>query len=197
VNPPTSFEQYFEYLTRISWRGRVYKHLVSSPILFWCARAFGPRLAEIGSGTGAGVLGAFPARIVGFEINPLAVEYSKAKGLQALLIERGGPLPTEDGSFDACILDNVLEHITDPQSILEECWRITSPSGGLVIAVPGIGGFASDPDHKVFYGQEALQSLHRKWEFRKLFSIPTQLQSETLSRCLRQYCLVGVYRKRS
>jgi SAM-dependent methyltransferase len=193
---PTSFEQYFDYLTRISWRGRVYKRLVSCPILFLCARAFGPRLVEVGSGTGAGVLGAFPTRVLGFEINPLAVEYSKTKGLRASLIERDGPFPAEDASFDACVLDNVLEHITDPQSILEECWRITGPAGGLVIAVPGSAGFASDPDHKVFYAEDALQHLHRKWELRKLFSIPTLSQSETLSRSMRQYCLVAVYCKR-
>jgi SAM-dependent methyltransferase len=196
VNPQTSFEQYFDYLTRISLRGRVYKRLVSSPILFWCARGFGPRLAEVGSGTGAGVLGAFPARVVGFEINPLAVEYSRTNGLRAALIERGGPLPTADASFDACILDNVLEHISDPLSVLEECWRVTSPAGGLVIAVPGIRGFRSDADHKVFYGEDVLQRLHPKWELRKLFSIPALLRSQTLSRRVRQYCLVGVYRRR-
>jgi|HubBroStandDraft_4_1064222.scaffolds.fasta_scaffold02418_3 SAM-dependent methyltransferase len=189
------FQEYFQYLSRISFRGRFYKRFISSPILFLCARAFGPRLVEVGSGTGAGVLGAFPSRVVGFEINPYSVEYSARAGLRALLIEEGGPLPAVDGSFDACVLDNVLEHIADPQKVLDECWRVTGPRGGLVIAVPGSRGFAADPDHKVFYGEEQLRALDRRWTLGKLFSIPALFRNRALSRSVRQYCLVGVYTK--
>jgi SAM-dependent methyltransferase len=189
------FQQYFQYLNRITFRGRLYKRLISSPILFLCARAFGPRLAEVGSGTGAGVLGAFPSWVVGFEINPFAVDYSKRVGLRVSLIEEGGLFPAADGSFDACVLDNVLEHIADPQKVLDECWRITGPRGGLVIAVPGSRGFAGDPDHKVFYGEEELRALDRRWTLGKLFSIPALFRNRGLSRSVRQYCLVGVYTK--
>jgi SAM-dependent methyltransferase len=189
------FQDYFQYLNRISFRGRLYKRIISSPILFLCARAFGPRLVEVGSGTGAGVLGAFPSSVVGFEINPFAVEYSRRVGLRASLIEEGGLFPAADGSFDACVLDNVLEHIANPQKVLDECWRITGPRGGLVIAVPGSGGFAGDPDHKVFYGEEQLRALDRRWTLRKLFSIPALFRNRRLSRSVRQYCLVGVYTK--
>jgi SAM-dependent methyltransferase len=191
----TGFQDYFQYLNGISLRRRLYKRLASSPILFLCARAFGPRVVEVGSGAGAGVLGAFPSRVVGFEINPLAVEYSRRVGLRASLIEKGGPFPAADGSFDACILDNVLEHIEDPQKILDECWRTTCPRGGLVIAVPGIRGFASDPDHRLFYGEDELRRLDSRWRLRALFSLPLLLRSKTLSESVRQYCLVGVYRK--
>lgn len=190
-----AFEDYFQHLRSISFKGRLYKRLISSPTLFLCARAFGPRLVEVGSGTGAGVLGAFPSCVVGLEINPFAVEYSRGMGLRASLIKAGGPFPVGNSSFDACILDNVLEHIEDPQSVLNECWRITSPNGGLVVAVPGTRGFAADPDHKVFYGEGELRGLHRGWTLRKIFSIPTLFRSKRLSQSVRQYCLVGVYRK--
>jgi SAM-dependent methyltransferase len=190
------FQEYFQYLNRISFRGRFYKRLFSSPILFLCARAFGPRLVEVGSGTGSGVLGAFPSRVVGFEINPFAVDYSKRLGLRASLIAEGGLFPAADGSFDACVLDNVLEHIADPQKVLDECWRITGPGGGLVIAVPGSRGYAGDPDHKIFYGEEQLRALDRRWTLRKLFSIPALFRNRRLSQSMRQYCLVGVYKKR-
>jgi SAM-dependent methyltransferase len=195
VSDDTVFQEYYQYLNRISFRGRLYKRLISSPILFLCARAFGPRLVEVGSGTGSGVLGAFPSSVVGFEINPFAVEYSRRVGLRASLIEEDGRFPAVDGSFDACVLDNVLEHIADPQHLLDECWRITSPSGGLVIAVPGIRGFRTDPDHKVFYGESELRRLDRRWTLHKLFSLPMLSRSETLSHAVRQYCLVGTYRK--
>jgi len=94
-----------------------------------------------------------------------------------------------------CVLDNVIEHVEGPQQILEECWRITRPQGGLVIAVPGARGFARDADHKVFYEEDDLSHLDPRWRLKRMFSIPTFFKSEKISRALRQYCLVAVYRK--
>src|ERR1700683_1593542 len=187
------FEEYFDHLRSISFKGRLYKRFISSPILFVCARTFGPRVIEVGSGTGGGVLGAFPSRVVGLDINPLAVEYSKKLGLRASLIDESGSFPVGNGRFDACVLDNVLEHIADPRGVLDECWRITGPGGGLVIAVPGSRGFARDPDHKVFYGEYELRRLDNRWALRTLFSIPTLIRRRRLSSSVRQYCLVASY----
>jgi SAM-dependent methyltransferase len=189
------YEEYFHYLQKITLRGRIYKRYVSSPILFLCARTFGQRIAEVGSGIGSGVLGAFPSRVVGLEINPFAVEYSKTIELNASLIKDDGRYPAADEAFDACILDNVLEHIESPRQTLDECWRVTQPGGGLVIAVPGIRGFARDPDHKVFYEKKELEHLDPRWKMKWLLSIPTLFRSAGLSRAVRQYCLVAVYRK--
>ena len=167
----------------------------SSPVLYFCARRFGDRIIEIGSGTGSGVLGAFPKRVRGLEINPRAVEYCKAAGLNVQLIGADGIFPVADGAYDACILDNVLEHIKDPRLTLDECHRITRENGGLVIAVPGLRGFESDPDHKKFYDAEALRLLDERWSMQSLFTIPFLFGSERLSKSVRQYCLVATYRK--
>jgi len=191
------FEEYFHYLRSISRRGRLYKRYITSPILFLCASAFGRKIVEIGSGTGSGVLGAFPSRVVGLEINPHAVDYSKSIGLQASLIKEDGVFPMVDESVDACILDNVLEHIEGPRQTIDECWRVTRPRGGLIIVVPGARGFARDADHKIFYEEDDLKRLDPRWRLERLFSLPTLFRSVRLSRALRQYCLVAVYRKKS
>jgi SAM-dependent methyltransferase len=191
------FEQYFYYLKSISTRGRLYKRYISSPILFLCARRFGREIVEIGSGTGSGVLGAFPSSVVGLEINPYAVDYSNSIGLHASLIKEDGVFPVLDRSVDACILDNVLEHIESPRQTMDECWRVTQPRGGLIIAVPGARGFARDADHRIFYEEDDLKHLDPRWRLERLFSIPTVFRSVRLSRALRQYCLVAVYRKKS
>jgi SAM-dependent methyltransferase len=191
------YEEYFRYLTSISMRGRLYKRYISSPILFLCARAFGRQIVEIGSGAGAGVLGAFPSFVVGLEINPYAVDYSKSIGLRTSLIGEDGIFPIENGTFNACILDNVLEHIQSPKQVMDECWRVTRSRGGLIIAVPGFRGFARDADHKVFYEEEELRHLDARWRLERLFSIPTIVRNAIVSRALRQYCLVAVYRKES
>jgi SAM-dependent methyltransferase len=191
------FEEYFHYLRRITTRGRLYKRYVTSPILFLCSCAFGRKIVEIGSGTGSGVLGAFPSSVVGLEINPFAVDYSNNIGLRSSLIKEDGVFPVLDGSFDACILDNVLEHIENPRQTMDECWRVTQPRGGLIIAVPGARGFSRDADHKIFYEEDNLKQLDPRWELERLFSIPTFFRSVSLSKALRQYCLVAVYRKKS
>jgi SAM-dependent methyltransferase len=191
------FEKYFHYLRSISTRGRLYKRYITSPILFLCASAFGRKIVEIGSGTGSGVLGAFPSRVVGLEINPHAVDYSNSIGLDTLLIKEDGVFPVLDRSVDACILDNVLEHIESPGQTMDECWRVTQPRGGLIIAVPGARGFSRDADHKIFYEEDDLRQLDPRWRLERLFSIPTFFRSEHLSRNLRQYCLVATYGKKS
>lgn len=189
------FEDYFAHLNKISLLGRTYKKFVSSPILFWSARQFGKNVIEIGSGTGSGVLGSYPGKVRGLEINPMAVEYCQAKGLKVELIKEGEPFPVGDGEFDVCILDNVLEHIAAPAQTLDECYRITQKNGGLIIAVPGKRGFDSDSDHKQFYDTEALKSLDERWLLKSVFSTPFLFKSEWSSNNVRQYCLVAIYAK--
>lgn len=190
-----AFEDYFSHLQKISFLGRVYKKFFSSPILFLCARYFGRRIVEIGSGTGSGILGTFPKRVYGLEINPLAVKYTKAAGFNVDLIESDGIFPTADGVFDVCVLDNVLEHLSEPRLTLDECHRVTKETGGLVIVVPGKRGFDSDKDHKVFYELDALSQLDPRWKMIAIFSIPFIFTSKKLSKSVRQYCLVAIYKK--
>lgn len=190
------FDDYFAHLKNISFAGRVYKKFISSPILFFQARRFGQRIIEVGSGTGSGVLGAFPNRVSGLEINPAAVAYCQAQGMRVQLVKHDGAFPVSDASFDVCVLDNVLEHIADPIITLDECHRITVKNGGLVIAVPGIRGYASDDDHQKFYGEDDLRHLDdRRWGLVSLFSMPFLIKSEYLSRAVRQYCLVAIFKK--
>jgi SAM-dependent methyltransferase len=194
---PDKFEQYFGHLSQISRLGLLYKRLFVAPLIYLCARRFGPRVMEVGFGFAAGLIGAFPRRVSGLEINPLAVSYGKSRGLSVKAIAQDGGFPEADGAFDVCVLDNVLEHIEFPAKTLDECHRITSVSGGLIIIVPGERGYTSDDDHKKFYGVDELQALDARWELRQLFSMPAGFISASLSRRIRQYCLVAVYAKRT
>lgn len=191
----SKFKDYFAHLSEISWKGRLYKNFVSSPVLFLCARKFGRGIVEIGSGTGSGLLGRFPRHVRGLEINPISVNYCRSLGLPVELIQENAAFPIASGSVNCCVLDNVLEHIAHPQETLDECYRITQQGGGLVVAVPGIRGFESDRDHKIFYDAEALKSLDERWILQSIFSLPFLFQSEKLSRSVKQYCLVATYKK--
>lgn len=189
------FEEYFSHLRKISLIGLIYKRFFSSPILYLCARRFGRRIVEVGSGTGNGILGAFPKHIRGLEINSIAVEYCKSKGMNVDLIDTTGEFPVAGETFDVCVLDNVLEHIEEPQITLDECYRVTKKSGGLIIVVPGLRGFESDSDHKIFYGVNELTNLDVRWQMINVFSIPFIIKCELLSTHVKQYCLVATYKK--
>ncbi|BCM25278.1 class I SAM-dependent methyltransferase [Methyloradius palustris] len=195
IKNSNEYEKYFSHLKQISILGSIYKKYLSSPIIFISARFFGKDVIEIGSGIGSGLLGSFPNTVKGLDINPIAIDYCKSKGMRAELINIDGKFPISDSQFDCCVLDNVLEHIEDPQKTLDECYRITRQGGGLVIVVPGIRGFNSDIDHKKFYDSIDLKGLDVRWQFLNSFSIPFFFKSDVFSRLIRQYCLIAVYRK--
>lgn len=195
VDNPKKFDDYFEHLSKISWKGKLYKNFVSSPVLFVLARRFGRHIVEVGSGTGSGILGRFPKYVCGLEINPVSVDYCRSIGLPVQLIREDEAFPVATDTFDCCVLDNVLEHIAHPEKTLDECYRITRKGGGLLVAVPGVKGFKSDQDHAVFYDSAALKQLDDRWSLECIFTLPFLFASETLSRSLKQYCLVAIYKK--
>ena len=46
-------------------------------------------------------------------------------------------IPAPDGSFDAVMSTQVLEHVTDPAAALREAVRVLRPGGRVVLTVPG------------------------------------------------------------
>ena len=195
MNNKADHENYYQHLKGISLKGRIYKRFFSSPLLYVCARFFGKAIVEVGCGTGSGLIGSFPTRVTGLDINSLAVEYCSSTGKNVKLIKEDGGFPLAGERFDTCVLDNVLEHIENPKKTLDECYRITRPNGGLVIVVPGLKGFESDQDHKIFYDINKLRILDNRWMLVCFFAIPSLFLSNKLSVRLKQYCIVAVYRK--
>jgi len=54
-------------------------------------------------------------------------------------------LPIEDGSFDAVLSTQVLEHVADPARVLLELHRIIRPGGRLYLTVPLVGELHEEP----------------------------------------------------
>jgi SAM-dependent methyltransferase len=56
-----------------------------------------------------------------------------------------GTLPLPDGSVDAVLSTQVLEHVLDPRAYLEEAYRVLRPGGRLLLSTHGIMVFHPDP----------------------------------------------------
>ena len=182
--------QYFKYLMHRSSLGKFYRKYWLYPRL--CRRLKG-RTLDIGCGIGDML--AFRPHTVGVDINRHAVDFCSERGFEAHLMELD-VLPFRDSSFESALLDNVLEHIPEPDSLLEEVYRILLPGGRLLVGVPGILGWKSDLDHKVFYDELKISECVEKHGFLHINTFHTPIcRSSWLSNRLRQYCIYSVFQR--
>jgi len=56
-------------------------------------------------------------------------------------------IPAEDGSFDAVLCTEVLEHVAEPIAALREIGRILKAGGTLLLTAPFTGGMHQQPYH--------------------------------------------------
>ncbi len=110
--------------------------------------------------------------VVGVDFNPTMVDHCERRGVPAV----SGTLVDaafEEQSFDLVTMTEYLEHERNPGEVLEECFRITKPSGYLAIEVPRIsasgarlfGKYWSQldlPRHLMFFTETTLDRMLRE-----------------------------------
>jgi SAM-dependent methyltransferase len=185
----THSEKYFEYLKGRSRLGWLYRRYWLYPRL---CRYLDGKTLDVGCGIGDFLK--YRNGAVGVDINPATIEWCRRGGLDVHLMSPD-VLPFRDAIFDSAILDNVLEHLTDPGELLKETRRVLRPNSFLVVGVPGQRGYVTDPDHKVFYDDVALVSTLAAAGFGLRRLLHTPLRSAWLDARLRQYCLYGVFER--
>jgi SAM-dependent methyltransferase len=189
LNSRLDHNEYFEYLRRRSPLGALYRRYWLYPRL---ARRLPGRCLDIGCGIGD-MLVFRGGETVGVDVNPNTVAFCCSRGAMALLMAPDS-LPFEAASFDSALMDNVLEHIERPLPLLAEVRRVLRPGGRLLVGVPGHRGYASDADHKVFYGESELRACLARAGFTtcETFHMPLG-HSSWLDAKLRQYCLYVLF----
>jgi len=97
----------------------------------------GNAVLDIGCGTGASVgylIRQHGIRAVGIDSSSWLVAQGKAgESTLPLLRAEAGTLPFEDASFDGVLLECALSLISDSRRVLEECYRILTPRGRLIV----------------------------------------------------------------
>jgi len=107
--------------------------------VFFLPAQSGARLLEVGCGSGEMLkwLGERGWQVEGLDFDPQAVQNALAKGLQVYL----GNLESQglaSDSYDAIVMNHVIEHVPNPTALMEECYRLLKPGGTLVSVTPNI-----------------------------------------------------------
>lgn len=133
-------------------------------------------ILDVGCGTGE-----FSQRIArkgydpfGIDIAREAMRRYRGRGFPGLLLDlHQSSLPFESGSFEGVWCTEVLEHLDDPEGLLEEFHRVLKPGGTLIVTCPNsyhlfyrilycLGNEPPDlqhPEHQNFFTRRELRSL--------------------------------------
>jgi 2-polyprenyl-3-methyl-5-hydroxy-6-metoxy-1,4-benzoquinol methylase len=102
------------------------------------------RLLDIGcaDGTFAARLAADGWRVEGVEREPAQVEAAARRGVAAQALDFGcRPFPWSNGTFDAVVAGEVIEHVLDTDHLLGEIARVLRSGGALLITTPNLASF--------------------------------------------------------
>ncbi|MDD3178705.1 MAG: methyltransferase domain-containing protein [Candidatus ainarchaeum sp.] len=113
------------------------------------------------------------------------VDFQKAKNIDNSFDFSKYPYPFKDDTFSYVLIDNVLEHLNNPQKVMQEIWRISKNKGVVEIIVPYYNSYYAyaDPTHVNFFNEKSmLQTLgfvnynhiiqKEKFEIIELISVP-------------------------
>lgn len=170
--------------------GKIYQKYFLYPKL---SKLLKGRTLDVGAGLGDFIVDHPSGYAV--DPDPLNVQGMLKKNIRAKLLIND-KIFYEDNFFDSVIMDNVLEHITDPSNLILEINRVLKKNGIFLVGVPGKKGFESAPDHKKFYDENSLYKLLKNdYSLIKFFYTPFKLN--ILTKYLNSYCLYGKFRKKN
>lgn len=103
------------------------------------------RVADVGAGRGH-FCAVLSAELVTKGLDPRAHLYPSDRhpatfqcaGLECARVGDDGRLPFDDGSFDAVVSIEVVEHVEDPFAFLRELARIARPGARVIVTTPNV-----------------------------------------------------------
>ncbi|MCW2865788.1 MAG: SAM-dependent methyltransferase [Actinoallomurus sp.] len=109
------------------------------------AKTDGPQVildVGCGDGTATGMVRRLGHTVVGVDWSMMALRQARRHDL---LLIRGGidapGLPLADGSVDMVILSEVIEHLVDTDSAIDEIHRVLRPGGRLLVSTPNLAAW--------------------------------------------------------
>jgi len=134
-------------------------------------RQFRGYVLDIGCGPGV-YLDYYSGTSLGIDAHPNNVRICLEKGIQA--IEGDANQFVRENTFDTILISHVLEHLENPDRIIENAYRSTKPGGRIIIIVPCYKGFVSglneEVGHKHFIDEEYVDEKMRSLGTTKIHS---------------------------
>lgn len=128
-----------------------------SNLSFFVPDLLSRRMLDLGSGRGKFLvdIARRGGDVVGYEKSPTYVELSRKRlsdeGLVAEVMQgEGEALPFEDGAFGFINMSEVIEHVTQPEAVLREAFRVLSKGGAMYVSAPS--RYSMKDPHYHLYG---------------------------------------------
>jgi SAM-dependent methyltransferase len=144
--------------------------------LFVGAIGRGKRVLDLGCRSGALTRHFLEGNeVVGLDVDRAALAKAAALGIEPVEADVEQPLPFPDGSFDAVVAGELLEHLRFPDALVAEVRRVLRPGGVFVGSVPNAFRLQSrlrflhgrppedDPTHLHMYSAAAIRDLLREF----------------------------------
>ena len=140
--------------------------------LFQAAIGRGRRVLDLGCRSGALSRHFLDGNeVVGLDVDRGALAKAAELGIEPVVANVEEPLPFPDGSFDAVVAGELLEHLRFPDAVVGEARRVLRPGGVIVGSVPNAfrlqgrlrflcgGPPEDDPTHLHMFSPGALREL--------------------------------------
>jgi SAM-dependent methyltransferase len=144
---------------------------------YWWASRFvsDKRVLDAGCGTAYGteiLARAGASEVVGVDIDPGIVEAARERGGVDVSFEVADArdLPFANDAFDVVVCFEVIEHVEDPESILDELRRVLRPDGFAAVSSPNRDVYPpGNPHHKhEFLPDELARALESRFKHVRL-----------------------------
>jgi ubiquinone/menaquinone biosynthesis C-methylase UbiE len=121
----------------------------------------GSKVLDVGCGNGEALerMKNMGWEVEGIDFDQGAVDNARTRGVKVRL----GDLHSQkyaDNYFDAIYMSHVIEHVVDPCSVFEECYRILKPEGKLVLLTPNNESLGHKFFKKYWRGLEHPRHIH-------------------------------------
>jgi ubiquinone/menaquinone biosynthesis C-methylase UbiE len=169
---------YFKYLKKRSTASLLLRRLFLKPV----ANHFSGIVLDVGSGIGEFM--ELYNNSIGIDIHRDSVAFCNSKGLKCINADVYR-LPFSDNFFDGVLMNNILEHLENPEDAFAEIKRVLKNNGKLIIELPGKKGFYFDRTHVKYWKKKEIVDFLEKRGFHSIrtryFPLPLEIAGDILT----------------